>query len=408
MQMNPSTVRTPLRLAGLLAALGMLGPFSIDTFFPAFQDVEQDLSASIVQMQLTISLYLVGFALMCLLYGPMSDAYGRRPVILWSLVVFVLASIGATLAPTIEVLLAFRFVQGLSAGAGTVVGRAIVRDCYDGAQAQRLMSQVTLIFALAPAVAPIIGGWIHAVADWRAIFVAITLFGAALLLLTYQRLVETHPLDKRSAFAPAPLLKISTRIFLDVRFGLLCTAAAFNFSAMFLYIASAPAVVLDLMQMKTTDFAYFFIPAIAGIIIGSQISGRVAGRISTRRTLTIAYAIMLSASAINIAYNVIHPSMQWPWAILPVTLYAIGSSLAFPTLTLKMLDLFPLHRGAASAVQTFASLALNALIAGLLSPLVSHSGLHLALAATGLMLVGLIASLCYAWLFRRPAALRLG
>jgi len=309
---------------------------------------------------------------------------------------FVLASIGATLAPTIEMLLLFRFLQGLSAGAGTIVGRAIVRDCFEGPEAQRLMSQITLIFALAPALAPILGGLIHAVAHWRAIFVAITLFGAALLLLTWRQLKETHPIELRTEFAPAPLFRTSRDIFFDLRYGLLCTAAAFNFSALFLYIASAPALVLDLMQLKTTQFAYFFIPAIAGIIIGSQISGRVAGKFSTRRTITTAYVVMLSACAMNVIYNLLSPTVQWPWAVLPITLFAVGSSLAFPTLTLKMLDLFPLNRGAASSVQAFASLALNALVAGLLSPWVSHSGLYLALSATGLMLIGMTASLIYA------------
>jgi len=396
MQMTTKTARASIGLAALLAALGMLGPFSIDTFFPAFKDVELDLRASVVQMQLTISLYLLGFAGMSLLYGPMSDAWGRRPVILWSLAMFVLASIGATLAPTIEMLLLFRFLQGLSAGAGTIVGRAIVRDCFEGPEAQRLMSQITLIFALAPALAPILGGLIHAVAHWRAIFVAITLFGAALLLLTWRQLKETHPIELRSEFAPAPLFRTSRDIFFDLRYGLLCTAAAFNFSALFLYIASAPALVLDLMQLKTTQFAYFFIPAIAGIIIGSQISGRVAGKFSTRRTITTAYVVMLAACAMNVIYNLLSPTVQWPWAVLPITLFAVGSSLAFPTLTLKMLDLFPLTRGAASSVQAFASLALNALVAGLLSPWVSHSGLYLALSATGLMLIGMTASLIYA------------
>jgi MFS transporter, DHA1 family, multidrug resistance protein len=390
-------------LAALLAALGMLGPFSIDTFFPAFKDVARDFSASDVQMQMTISLYLLGFALTSLIYGPLSDAYGRRPVILWSLHVFVLASIGATLAPSIEVLLVFRFAQGLSAGAGTIVGRAIVRDCYDGADAQRLMSRITLIFALAPAIAPIIGGMIHAVSPWRAIFVAITLFGAALLLLTWARLSETHPPERREPFALNSLLNTCVGIFLNVRFGLYCTAAAFNFGALFLYIASAPAIVLDLLKLQPTQFAYLFIPAIAGIIIGSQISGLIAGRMSARRTIVIAYALMFSATAWNLTYSATHATMVWPWAVQPIMVYGIGSSLAFPTLTLKMLDLYPQHRGSASSVQTFSSLALNALIAGVLSPLVAQSGWRLALAAAALMLIGASASALIAWNVRPSA-----
>ena len=144
--------RPATALIALLAGLSMLGPFAIDTFFPAFPAIAGALSATPFQMQQTLSLYLVAYAMMALLHGGLSDALGRRPVILVSMTIFALASIGCALSQTIEQLLSFRVLQGLSAGAGVIVGRAIVRDCFEGARAQRVMSGISMIFGIAPAV----------------------------------------------------------------------------------------------------------------------------------------------------------------------------------------------------------------------------------------------------------------
>src|SRR5690606_20890038 len=165
----PSAV--PLRrLAFLLGGLAMFGPFSIDTIFPAFERIGAELGADKVAMQQTISVYLVAYALMSVVHGPLSDAIGRRKVIIGGLTVFALASVGCALARDLPTLLAFRALQGLSAGVGLIVGRAVIRDVLHGDDAQRLMSQVSMIFGVAPAIAPIIGGWILGWSHWSAIF----------------------------------------------------------------------------------------------------------------------------------------------------------------------------------------------------------------------------------------------
>ena len=148
------------KLAVLLACLGMLGPFSIDTYMPAFSGIARSLGATPVQMQQTLSAYLFGFALMNLFHGALSDSLGRRPVVLWGIGVFTLASVGCALSQTIGQLVFFRALQGMSAGAGMVVSRAIIRDMFPPADAQRVMSQVTIYFGVAPAVAPLVGGWL--------------------------------------------------------------------------------------------------------------------------------------------------------------------------------------------------------------------------------------------------------
>jgi DHA1 family bicyclomycin/chloramphenicol resistance-like MFS transporter len=144
----------------LLALLGMLGPFSIDTYLPAFAGISQSLGATPVQMQQTLSAYLFGFAFMALFHGSISDSFGRRPVVLWGLAAFTVASIGCALSQSIGQLIFFRAMQGLCTGAGIVISRAVIRDVYPPSQAQKVMSQVTIFFGVAPAIAPMVGGWL--------------------------------------------------------------------------------------------------------------------------------------------------------------------------------------------------------------------------------------------------------
>ena len=145
-------------LTWILAGLAMVGPLAIDTYLPSFPAIVQDFNASPLLVQQTLSFFLFTFAFMMLFYGTLSDSFGRRPVILVSLVLYVIASVGAALAPSLGWLLAWRVLQGLSAGAGSVIGRAIVQDRYSGAAAQKILSHIMMVFALAPAIAPVLGG----------------------------------------------------------------------------------------------------------------------------------------------------------------------------------------------------------------------------------------------------------
>ena len=365
----------------MLGGLAMFGPFSIDTIFPAFPAIEADFRVSALAMQQSISVYLVAYALMSVFHGPLSDAHGRKPVILAGVAMFTLASIGCALARDLPQLLAFRALQGMSAGAGLIVGRAIIRDCFDGHDAQRLMSQVTMIFGLAPALAPIVGGWILIWADWRGIFWFLMLFALALLLLTALALPETHPRENRSALNPRTLWHGNRAILSNRQFQLLALAGSFNFGALFLYIASAPAFVIDLLGLNEQQFGWFFVPMIGGMMFGAFLSGRLAGRLSAAQSAGLGFALCALAMLINLAYNAWIDTPRVPWAVLPMSLNAIGIALVFPVLTLAILDMYPRQRGAASSMQAFVSLTFNAILAGALSPWASQSGKRLAAVA---------------------------
>lgn len=378
------------RLSLILGGLAMIGPFSIDTMFPAFPQIGEQFTADKVALQQTISAYLFAYALMSLVHGPLSDAIGRRRVILGGLTVFALASIGCALADSLPMLLAFRALQGMSAGVGLIVGRAVIRDVYQGQFAQKLMSQVSMIFGIAPAVAPIIGGWILGWERWPAIFWFLVLFAVLLLAATWIALPETHPPEARFRPSPKQLLRNHAYILLNGRFQRFAVAGGFNFAALFLYISSAPAFVLDHLKLQQDQFGWFFVPTIAGMVIGSFLSGRAAGRMSGTRLAGIGFAICGFAAVINIAYNLWVPQPSMPWAVVPMAINALGIALVFPILTLAILDMYPRQRGAASSLQAFTSLILQSAVAGLFSPMLSHDPLWLALGAALFTLVGFL------------------
>jgi MFS transporter, DHA1 family, multidrug resistance protein len=384
-------------LALLLACLGMLGPFAIDTYLPAFDGIARTLGATPVEMQQTLSAYLFGFAVMNLFHGALADSFGRRPVILWGLALFTLASVGCALAPTIGWLIFFRAVQGMSTGAGIVISRAIIRDMFAPADAQRVMSQVTIYFGVAPAVAPMIGGLLFTYSDWHAIFWLLALIGVALWLVNWRSLPETLHADHVQAFELRHLMRGYWQLVGDPRFLALALASGIPFNGMFLYVLSAPAWLGGHLKLAPTQFFWFFALTIGGIMAGAWLSGRRAGLVTPRKQIRRGFEIMLMATAVNLLLNATL-APHWAWALLPVAAFAFGWALMVPVVTLAVLDLVPERRGMASSLQACVASVANGLVAGVIAPLVMHSTLALALTAAGFLSVGFVA---WQWVKRR-------
>ena len=382
-------------LAVLLAVLGMLGPFSIDTYLPAFSGIANSLGATPVQMQQTLSAYLFGFAFMSLFHGAISDSLGRRPVVLWGLAAFTLASAGCALSQNIGQLVLFRAMQGLSTGAGIVVARAVVRDMFAPAQAQKVMSQITIYFGVAPAVAPIIGGWLFVHLDWHSIFWFLTAVGIALWIANYKLLPETLHITHRQPFNARNLMQGYWQLGLDPRFLLLALASGVPFNGMFLYVLSAPVFLGELLGLAPTRFFWFFLLSISGIMAGAWVSGRLAGRIAPKRQIKYGFAIMLLIALINLAANILFKA-EASWALIPISIFSFGWAMMVPVVTLLVLDLHPMRRGMASSLQSFIGSTANGLVAGLIAPMVMHSTVAMAAVSLGMMCVGLIA-----WIYVR-------
>ena len=381
----------------LIACLSTLGPFSIDTYLPAFSGIGASIGATPAEMQQTLSSYLLGFAVMNLFHGALSDSFGRRPVILVGAVVFTLASIGCALSDSIGWLVAFRALQGLSAGTGMVVSRAIIRDLFGPADAQRAMSQVTLYFAVAPAVAPLLGGWVFAGLGWHAIFWMLALLGLLLWVVIWRRLPETLHDSQRQPFHLLHLLRGYAGLVRSPQFLALVVASGIPFNGMFLYVLAAPAFVGDHLGLAPTQFFWFFAINVSGIMAGAWLSGRLAGRVPWRRQIRWGFIVMSAVSVLNVVLNLVFEPNAW-WSMWPIGLYALGWSLMTPVVTLLVLDQVPERRGMASSVHSSISSAANALVAGALTPLVMNSPRDLALAALVLMAAGLLS---WTWVKRR-------
>ena len=384
-------------LAVLLATLGMLGPFSIDTYIPAFTGIASSLDATPLQMQQTLSAYLFGFAFMSLFHGALSDSVGRRPVVLWGLAAFTLASMGCALSQSIGQLVFFRAVQGLTTGAGIVVSRAVVRDMFPPAQAQRVMSQITIYFGVAPAIAPMVGGVLFAHLGWHSVFWFLTAVGVALWFANYRLLPETLHVTQRQSLKISNLLQGYWQLGLDPRFLLLALASGVPFNGMFLYVLSAPVFLGEHLALAPTQFFWFFVLTIGGIMSGAFVSGRMAGRLAPKQQIKYGFSIMLGMALVNLLANALFAA-HVAWAMLPVALFAFGWAMMVPVITLLVLDLHPDRRGMASSLQAFIGASANGVVAGVIAPLVMHSTVALAAASLAMLSVGLFA---WIWLHRR-------
>ncbi len=376
----------------LLAALSMLGALSIDAYLPALPSIAQHFSVTLAASQQTLSVYLFAFAFMMLFYGTLSDSFGRRPVILASLLLYFLSSLGAGFSTSLEQLIFFRLVQGLSAGAGSVVGRAIIGDMLTGAEAQKAMSYSSMVFGLAPAIAPVLGGWLQASFGWRSIFVFIALFSLIILLACLKWLPESLKQEHRHPFHFQVILSNYWKVARHGEFLFRCLGLALTFSGVMLYIAGAPSFVMDVLHLPVTSFGWLFIPVIGGMTLGSMVAGKVSTRWKPAFTITLAYTLMALSSLVSLLYSMFCV-VAFPWAILPLGISAFGMALASPAMTIETLELFPKVRGLASSLQGFYFMIIFALGSGLICPLVFGSAFKMALAAC----IGLALSLC-CWL----------
>lgn len=372
-----------------VALVSMLGPFTIDAYLPSFEAIETAFGIGRAAMAQTLSFYLLAFALTTLIWGPLSDSFGRRPVMLVSLVAYVITSVACALAESFPELLIARVGQGLAASGGMIIGRAVIRDAFPGTQAQRAMSHVMLLFAIAPAVAPVIGGWLHEAFGWRSVFLFLAGYGVFVIALVLFAFPETLPREQRHSIHPAAVSRVYWRALTHGRFLALVFAFSAWFGGLFLYIAGAPAMIFEHLGLEADSFAVQFVPMVLGVMLGSFLSGRLAHRWPARRTINTAFAVMLTAMVINLVQAEWLPPTPWN-VIAPLVLYAFGVALAMPNITVMALDCFPRNRGMASAVQGFVQMAANAFVAGAAVPLFSRSVMGFAVGQAALVGMALL------------------
>ena len=389
-----------LSLTFVLALCTMMGALGIDTYLPSFHAIAQEFAVGPAAVQQTLSVYVLAMAITMLFYGTLSDTFGRRRVLVFASLGFAITSTVAALVQSIEALIAVRCAQGAMAGAGMVIARAIVQDRFHGADAQRMMSMVMFCFGLAPAIAPVFGGWLQAHGGWRAAFFFLTGFGLLLTLLCWRVLPETLPADKR---VPLHLRVIAGNYLTALRhrqFRRMVAGLALMAGANAIYISAAAEFVMGILRLEETSFGWLFIPLIGGSMLGSAISGVLAKQIAPRVQQRIGYGALLLGCASNVLYHLLTDMPVVPWAVLPIACYNLGLALLMSILSLQVMALFPDMRGLASSLQGFTQMSVFAIMAGAVVPQLFHSGLALALGQCITVVCGMLVW----WWSQRSAA----
>lgn len=381
--------RSSLRLTLLLGGLAMLGPFATDTYFPSFPAISREFDVGAVGMQQTLSSYLFAYSLMSLFWGTLSDSLGRRPIILFALGLFSAGSIGCAVSDRLSILLGFRVLQGLSAGAGMVVGQAIVRDLFSGADAQRLIANIMMVFGLAPALAPILGGWLQVAFGWRSSFAFMAIFSVSLIVACTWALPESLAAASRRPLHLSVIMRSYISAIVHPHFLPRCLALGCAFGGFALYISAAANFVIEILKLPQTAFGWLFLPLIGGLVLGSSVSGRLAHRLHGRAMIRIGFGVMTLAASVNLAYTFFLDPVV-PWAVLPLMAYTFGLALAVPSMSMMTLGIFPEMRGLAASLQNFLQMLIFAVISGALAPALFGSAFKLAAgAAAGLLLAGI-------------------
>lgn len=375
-------------IALMLAGLTTLGQLAIAAYLPAFAAMGEDLRASPEQIQQSLSAYMLPFALMIPWYGAVSDAVGRRWMILIGCFLFALGSLVCAFASGIWELHVGRGMQGASAGIGIIVGRALVRDLYAGMQAQKVMSIIMMIAAMSPALAPIGGGCLLVSTGWRSIFWVLALASILLLTACWLWLPETLPPARRHPLHPVPLARAYGAMLTHRRFVALSLANSAANVAIYVYVFSSPRFVTEFLGLGPMSFGWVFIPIVTGLVLGAFTAHRIAGRISPQRSVLLGHAVMSLAGIFNIAVCILQAPVM-PWALVALPIFSAGMMLTQPSLQLMSLDCFPERRGLASsgylAIQQLGVFLVSALLITLLD-----TPLKMAVSMAGLQALGLL------------------
>ncbi|MGV9317643.1 multidrug effflux MFS transporter [Streptomyces sp. NPDC003660] len=383
----------------LLGALTATTPLAMDMYLPSLPEVTRTLHAPAATVQLTLTACLAGMALGQLVVGPMSDRWGRRRPLLTGLAVYLVATALCALAPTVETLVAFRLAQGLAGAAGIVIARAVVRDLYDGVAMARFFSTLMLISGVAPIVAPLIGGQILRVTDWRGVFVVLTGIGAVLTALVWLRLPETLPPAERHRGGVKESLRTMRGLLADLPFTGFLLTGGFAFAALFAYVSASPFVVQEVYGASPQTFSLLFGLNSVGLVIAGQINGKLlVGRVRLDRVLGCGLAvIVLAASALLLMATGVFGEVGL--APVAAALFVLMSAMGFTMPNTQALALLRTRHAAGSASALLGTTSF--LIGAVASPLVGIAGEGTAVPMAVVQLAAaLVAGACFMGLCR--------
>ncbi|WP_432135724.1 multidrug effflux MFS transporter [Streptomyces sp. bgisy154] len=393
--------RTGLLVTLILGGLTATPPLSMDMYLPALPEVTRSLHAPAATVQLTLTACLAGMALGQLVVGPMSDRWGRRRPLLAGLAVYVVATVLCAVATNVQLLVAFRLAQGLAGAAGIVIARAVVRDLYDGVAMARFFSTLMLISGMAPIVAPLIGGQILRVTDWRGVFAVLAVVGVALTALVWARLPETLEPAERHSGGVGAALRSMRGLLADLPFTGYMLTGGFTFAALFAYIAASPFVIQEIYGASPQTFSLLFGLNSIGLVVAGQVNGKLlVGRVRLDRVLAAGLAVIVTAAA---ALLLMSTGVFGEVGLAPVAgaLFVLMSAMGLALPNAQTLALMRTRHSAGSASALLGTSSF--LVGAVASPLVGVAGEHTAVPmavvqlASALVAVACFAGLCRPW-----------
>lgn len=380
---------SPKLLIIVVALIGMLAPFTIDTYLPSFPAIEAELGADRALLTQTLAVYLLSFAVATLVWGPMSDKWGRRPIVLMSLVGYMAASVLSALAQSIEALLVGRALQGIMVAGSLVASRAMIRDYFKGHDAQKAMALMMMLFAAAPALAPIIGGWLDVHLGWRSVFYFLALYGLVIFALFFLRVSETQNPAHIQSMHPKKIMQSYWQSILHPQFLRLVGAQGFVVGGFFLYVVGSTSIIFDHLQLGEQDFWILFVPVVSGVLFGSMMVHRLTHIFQPATMINMALSFAGLAVILNITFEAFLP-VNALFVVAPLVLYSFSFAMVNPGLSIIALDCMPTKRGLASSVQSLFQMGMAGLVAALVVPNVQSSLQSMAWAQAILLTLGVI------------------
>ncbi|BBB29294.1 Bcr/CflA family multidrug efflux MFS transporter [Neptunomonas japonica] len=383
----PTSLATILVLASIVA----LGPLSTDMYLPSLPRLTTELNASIDQVQITLSIFFAGFAVAQLVYGPLADRFGRKSILLAGLALFTTASFGCATATTIEELIVFRFLQALGACGGPVLGRTMIRDIYGPTQSARVLSMMGTIMALAPAIAPIIGGYMLFVFNWSAIFIFLGAYGAIVTLIITFKIQESLQPENVNSLNPLIIMRnygelLRSRIFLG--YTLCCS---FTFSGLFSFLSGSSFVLIDFFGVPEANYGFYFTAVVLGYMVGTQLSQRLGSRYGINKMLVIGTLLASSAGISMLAASLLELHHLY-WVIGCQVFFMMAVGMVMPQAMAGAMGPFSKMAGTASALLGFTQSAIAAVVGLIVGH--SHTGTPTIMAAS-IALMGTLAFLSY-------------
>lgn len=375
MRFKPNSLQT----TALIIALVATGPLSTDMYLPALPEIRDAFNVDTSAVQMTLSIFLIGMAFAQLILGPLSDRFGRRPVLIGGMALYFVASIACIYAPDIEALMVARFVQAVGVCAGGVVGRAMVRDIYGRNNAAQMLAHISTAIAVAPLVAPLVGGHLAVSFGWPSIFVAMAAIGALLIVATGIGMPETNTEPKADALNPARFMTNYRTLLGSATYRAFLLTTAFCFSGLFAFISGASFVLIDTLGMAPDHFGFAFGFVVVGFMVGSHLGGRWVKRIGIDRLVSLGGRLSMIAGLLALGLNTLGPVSIFS-VIVPMALFLVSVGFILPSAMAGAIAPYATMAGAASALVGFVQMFMAAGAGALVGAL--HDGTPVAMMGT--------------------------